>query len=316
MIDVATVRSPAGPIMPSRILVLGITIFWLAATAWFVTRDLLPHWSAGRAPPYSIDLSDEAVRQFVQWRIERDGVSIGTLTTLLRAIEGTDIYELSAECRELPLIESTIPVLGRLLISARHYDDRIRVSRDGELRSMATTLDLAVQLGGGAEIIVHAEISAEVNGGKLDRRFHLSAPGWGDFEPALEPTEPIRGNILNPLNPIHRLQGIRPGQRWRQSVIAPQEEIIRAALTKLPGAGPAVLAFGSAEPRALDATVRAAPEFLETDHGSVECLVIDYRGEWNGVEQSAQTWVRRDDGLVMRQQAMTAGRVLVLTREY
>jgi hypothetical protein len=302
--------------MPSRLLVLGIAIFWLLTTAWFVTRDLLPHWSANRAPPYSVDLSDEAVRQFVQWRIERDGVPIGTLTTLLRAVEASDIYELSAECRELPLIESTVPVLGRLVISARHYEDRIRVSRDGELRSMETKLDLAIQVGPEQEMIVHAELSAEVRGGKLNRQFHLSAPGWGDFEPALEPTEPIHGNILNPLNPIHRLQGIRPGQRWRQSVIAPQEEIIRAALAKLPGTGPAAAAFGSAEPRSLDAIVRITPEFLETDHGAIECLVIDYRGEWNGVEQSAQTWIRRDDGLVMRQQAMTAGRVLVLTREY
>ena len=192
-----------------------------------------------------------------------------------------------------------MPVIGKLLIAARYYEDRIRVSRDGELRSMQTTLDLRIQVSANHEMAVHTELSAEVRGGKLNRRFHLSAPGWGDFDPPLESGEPLHGNVLNPLNPIHRLQGIRPGQRWRQSLIAPQEEIIRAALTKLPGAGPAVVAFGAAEPRYLDAIVRRARSFskqiVARSNASSSTIAA------NGMESSSrlETWIRRDDGLVM-----------------
>ena len=53
--DPCNIRPSAfGPIMPSRVLVFGIAIFWLATTAWFVTRDLLPHWSAGHARPIAL----------------------------------------------------------------------------------------------------------------------------------------------------------------------------------------------------------------------------------------------------------------------
>ena len=102
----------------------------------------------------------------------------------------------------------------------------------------------------------------------------LAAPGLGEFAPPLEPTELSRGNVLNPLHPIHRISGVRPGQRWRQPLVDTQEEIIRAALAKMPGAESAAATLGHRGPRWLDAVVRSATEVLDSDHGPTECLVV------------------------------------------
>jgi hypothetical protein len=303
--------------MPSRFLALGIVTFWLATTAWFVARDLFPHWRSGQAPPYSIDLTDEAVRQVVpaRWRIERNGQLLGTLRTLLRANEADNTYELLAACPELELLDVTVPLVGRLHVVARNYEDRLGVTREGELRAMETKIDLVVRAGAGPVAVAKAELAAEVRGQRVERRFRISAPGLGEFAPALEPGEAIRGSVLNPLHPIHRLAGLQPGQHWRQPLVVPHEEIVRAALAKLPGAESAAAALGQNEPRWLDAAVRPTIELVDSDSGPVECLVIDYRGEWHGEEQTAHTWLRRDNGLVLRQEASSAGQSIVLIRE-
>jgi hypothetical protein len=304
--------------MPSRFLALGITVFWLATTMWFVTRDLLPHWRTGDPPPYSIDLTDEAVRQVVpiRWKIERDGQPVGSLRTILRANEADNTYEFSATCPELTLLDvASVPLIGPLQIVARNYEDRLWVSRDGELRAMQTKIDLTVRAGRGPVIAARAELAAEVYGRKLERRFRLAAPGLGEFAPVLEPAEATRGSMLNPLHPIHRILGVRPGQRWRQPLVAPHEEIIRAALAKLPGAESAAAALGERGPRWLDASVRAITEIVDSDRGPAECLVIDYSGEWHGEEFAAHTWLRQDNGLVLRQEVISGGQTIVLTRE-
>jgi hypothetical protein len=234
---------------------------------------------------------------------------------MLRANEADNTYEFSATCPELMVFDSDLPLAGRLQIIARNYDDRLWVTRDGELRAMKTTIDLAVRAGRGPLIVGRAELAADVRGERLERRFLLAAPGLGEFAPPLEPTELSRGNVLNPLHPIHRISGVRPGQRWRQPLVDTQEEIIRAALAKMPGAESAAATLGHRGPRWLDAVVRSATEVLDSDHGPTDCLVIDYHGEWRGEEFTAHTWLRQDNGLVLRQEAVSAGQSIAVIRE-
>jgi hypothetical protein len=304
-------------IMPSRFLAVAIVIFWLATTAWFAARDLWPHWRSDAPPSFSIELADEAVRQVVpiRWRIERNGEAIGTIQTQLRFLESDDSYEFSASSAGLSLAEIQLPIVGRIHATARKYEDRLRVTRDGELKGMETEIALSVRIGEQAELVAQALLGAEVEGNEMQRRFHVSAPGLGEFQPALEPTEPIRGNVLNPLHPVHRLTGIRPGQRWRQPLVTPHEDIVRAALARMPGAESAAAALRDTGPRWLDASVRTSSQGLESDRGVVECLVIDYRGDWRGDEFTAQTWIAASDGAVLRQEADFQGQKLVLIRE-
>lgn len=303
--------------MPSRFLAIGIVIFWLASTAWFAIRDLAPHWRSDGPPPLSIELADEAVRQVVpiRWKIERNGQPIGTLQTQLRFVENDDSYELSATCSSLTLAELALPIVGPIRVTARKYEDRLRVTRDGELKAMDTNITLTVRLGEQTELELQASLGAEVQRNEMRRHFRVSAPGLGEFQPDLEPTEPIRGSVLNPLHPVHRITGLRPGQRWRQPLVAPHEDIVRAALARMPGAESAAAALRESGPRWLDAAVRNSTQQLETDRGAVECLLIDYRGEVHGDEFTARTWVAAGDGAVLRQEAESQGQKMVLTRE-
>lgn len=303
--------------MPSRFVALTIVVFWLAVMGWFVVRDILPHWRTGIAPPFSIELADEAVRQVVpvRWSIVRNDVEVGQLRTTLRPLESGDEYELAAGCTELALVDASLPVIGSVKLTIRNYDDRLRVSRDGELRGMTTSLGLTARVGAGPTTTATAELGADVVRGKLERWFRFRSPALGEFAPALEPGELIRGSVLNPLHPLHRLSGIRPGQHWRQPLVSPHEDIVRAALARLPGAESTARMLEQKNVRWLDAHVRSAGEFLEWSGGETECLVIDYHGDWHGDDYRAQTWIRRADGLVLRQVAESPGQRLVLQRE-
>ena len=68
-------------------------------------------------------------------------------------------------------------------------------------------------------------------------------------------------------------------------------------------------------PSWLDAAVQSATEMIDWDRGEVECLVIEYHADWHGEEFTARTWVRQSDGIVLRQEAVFQGQILVLERE-
>ena len=71
--------------MPSRLFILVIVSFWLATTGWFVAREVAPRWRSGDAPPYAIELADEALKSPVpiKWRLVWNGRS-GRLPILWR----------------------------------------------------------------------------------------------------------------------------------------------------------------------------------------------------------------------------------------
>jgi hypothetical protein len=296
--------------MPSRTITLAIVAFWLITAGWFVARDVWPHVRPGQPPPYTIELADEAMRQVVpvRWTFSRNGKEVGTIRTSLRYHEEDDSFELTAQFPELSLAG-----VGPVELLAREYEDKVRVSRDGELRAMHTTLKLVMK-GFGPELTGRAEVVAEVRHGWLERRFRLEAPGLGTFAPELEPAEPPQGRVLNPTHPVHRITGLRPGQSWRQPVADPRADIIRVVIARLAGGDQAAPVPGAA-PEALAARVLSDPRPLKYEGVEHACLVIEYRGDFQGDEFTAHTWVRQSDGLVLLQEVAAHGETLVLQRE-
>ncbi len=294
--------------MPPRTVTLAIVAFWLATAGWFVARDVWPHIRRGEPPPYTIELADEALRHYVpvRWEFRRNGTKLGVIITTLGYREEDDTFELHADCREM-----TLANVGPIEIVARNYSDLVRVTREGELRAMQTDVTLAVT-GLGPEVTGDAHIAAEQRRGRLERRVRLEAPLMGKFEPDLEPGEPVRGSVLNPTHPVNTITGLRPGQRWRQPLTDPRTEIVRAALAQwLGGQAP----LPDAAPTVLEAWVNPEVQTLEWETVNHPCLVIEYRGEVQGEEFRARTWVRQPDGAVLRQEAETHGEKLVLQRE-
>jgi hypothetical protein len=288
--------------MPSRPVTLVIVACWLVTAGWFVSRDVLPRWRAGEPPPYTIELADEALRQVVptRWTFTINGAEVGTIRTALQYRESDDTFELSATCPAM-----TLAVVGPIEVVATDYDDGIRVTRDGELRAMHTAVRLAVR---GLGLQARFEMWAEVRNGRLERRAEFDAPGLGRSDLALDPTDVPRGSVLNPMHPVPRITGLRPGQEWRQPLTDPRSDIVRAVVARLAGSEAPNL---SGAPDVLQARVLTEPQPVDWNGESHVCLVVEYRGE----EHTARTWVRQSDGMVLRQEADAHGETLVLQRE-
>jgi hypothetical protein len=295
-------------VMPSRPVTLVIVAFWLFTAGWFVVRDIGPFGRTGDPPPYTIELSDEAMRTIVpdRWTCTLNGRKIGTVRTVLAYEPRDDTFEFRAKCPEIVFLEADLPLAGHVRVLVKDYDDRVRVTREGELRAMETSATLTVE-GIGPLLAAKVELAAEVRRGRLERRALLEARGIGRYAPTLKSTDPPRGTVLNPMHPVPKITGLRPGQTWRQPLTDPRTDILRAALAQLPVKVPLL----PEAPAALTALVLPEPRTLDWN-GSQLCFVIEYRGDEDYV---ARTWVRISDSAVLRQEAGAHGETVVLQRE-
>jgi hypothetical protein len=291
--------------MPSRTVTLAIVAFWLLTAGWFVSRELAPLWRADEAPPYTIDVADEAMPRVVapvKWECTLNDRPVGRVSTTLTYRAHDDTFELSATCPKLSL-----PV-GPVTILAENYDDRVRVTRDGELRAMQTAADLSVR-GVGPTLSGRFELAAEVRNGRLERQIRFKVPELGTYSPPLPPGDPPIGRVLNAMHPVPRVSGLRPGQTWRQPLADPRTDILRVVYEQ---AGLDKFVPLPRPPAALTATVLSEPQPLKRNTSTRRCLVIEYRGDDDYV---ARTWVAVADGDVLRQEAGWHGEMLVLQRE-
>ncbi len=294
-------------VMPSRPVTIAIVLFWLFTAGWFIVRDVGPFGRTGDPPPFTIELSDEAQPTPVpiHWTCTLNSRSIGKIRTTLAYEPKDDTFELRAKSAEISFLELDLPLDKHVGVLVKDYDDRVRVNRDGELRGMRTAATLMIK-GIGPELAGTVELSAQVRNGRLEQSLVLKAPGVGRYAPELESIDPPRGNMLNPMHPVPRVTGLRPGQTWRQPVFDPRYDILRAAVAQLPVKVPL-----PEPPAALAARVLSEPQVVEWN-GRHPCLVIEYRGDDDYV---AHTWVRVSDGAVLRQEAGTQGEIMVLQRE-
>ena len=285
--------------MPSRFLILVIVSFWLATTVWFVTREVAPRWRGGDAPPYVIELADEALKNVtpIRWRLTWNGRDMGQIRTTLHYREADDLFELNADSDRLE-------VIGALKISARKLHNTLKVNHDGELRGVYTEVEMETPIG-----LFRVEVTADVKGGRIVRTCKLESP-FVRIEPKLEPVAFRRGSVLNPLHPINRVNGLKPGQRWRIPLVDPFGDALKATAAELSGVK---LSEQNSETgtQFLNAEVLTQPQDLEWDQAVHQCLVIEYTGE----DYKGRTWVRAADGLVLRQEAEAHGEKLVLQRE-
>jgi hypothetical protein len=279
--------------MPSRFLILVIVTFWLATTGWFVAREVVPRWRSGDAPPYVIELADEALKNPapIKWRLVRNGKEIGLVRTSMQYRDADNLFELKAESERIDLGH-----IGPIEVSAQKLKNTLRVNHDGELRGLQTHVELE-SLGA----VVSVDITAEVKGDRIVRSCVIESPA-GPLKPALEPVAYRRGSVLNSMHPVNRLTGLRPGQRWRVPLFDPLSDALRSAVPN-----------GSPEPAVqfLNAEVLPQTQLVEWDGAPQICLVIEYSGD----EFFGRTWVRVSDGLVIRQEAKAHQEELVLRRE-
>lgn len=282
--------------MPSRFTMVVIVAFWLAVGSWWVKRELVPWLDPGEPPPFTIDLADEVRTQGVtgEWTIYRDDVRLGSGRTMILYREATDSFVLDSN---FGFTKGLPPGMTHLRLHSRYGIDR-----SGQLRSVHAHLNGRFQLAGPEEETFEAHLGGQIENEQLQPR------GWvavGDRRIELRSAPvavPAQRGLLNPLHPVNRVLGLRPGQRWLQPELDP-------FATVLPSLVPGML---PPAPEWLRAGVLAQPQPLEWDGQTVPCLVIHYQG---GEGTVADCWVRQEDGLLLRQEVASGpGGHLVLIR--
>ena len=271
--------------MPSRPLILAILAFWLATTTWLIYREILPGLESSEPPPYTIDLADEVSAQSISWRAIQDSKDIGTVLTQVRR-QPDHTFALEADFKA-----NQLSVLG---VAIKNLRSRYTVTRGGDLRELSILLKFDVR--GQA---IDLGVAGKVEHGVFSPA--LTVEGVDTRQVPLPKLNPVpvagHGNVLNPLHPLNRLKGLRAGQHWVQPVVDPLMMSVSSLL-----APPAL--------RQLNADVDSSTLFW--NDAEVLCWRIDYRERPDKV--AARTWVRREDGLVLQQEASHAGRELILQR--
>lgn len=295
--------------MPSRLFVIAILVFWGVTTVWFYNRDLRLLVLRGEAPQFTIDLEDEATAQAesdeggINWKVFQNGQEKGYALTFVRYRDQDDTFEVGGQYK--------FWLQGRSgggepqLVIASSY----RVTREGDLRGIEAHGTMLVPLGP-QFLEISGDVRGKVFGGRFTSHAWIRTP-WGKFDQELEPVDiTTRGSVLNPMQPLNRLTGLRKKQRWHQPLIDPLADALRgsAARLNLPGSN----VVGPTPVRFVEARVLPRTEFLEWGAGpeSIPCLVIEYNGE----DIEGQTWVRESDGMVYQQEITQRGEHLKLVR--
>jgi hypothetical protein len=292
-------------VMPSRRAVALILTFWLATSAYVAYRDLWPVLFASGPPPVAIDLADEAAQTVpVRWQIYRGDQKIGRLVTQIRYVETDDTFRFTNEYKQLRLEVSGVAFVVPELTTV------VRVTRGGDLREQSAEGKLEVYFGDTKVGDATAKVAGTVVNGQLRATCEVKAPfPFGNVSKELDPVPVPVGQPLNPLMPVNRLTGVKPGRRWVVHESDPLAAAINTLVREKLGEYGFKLPEEKREP--LIGAVLSDPQNLDWHGQSVACRVIEYRRE----EVEARTWVRVADGKVLRQEAYKKGERLTIVRD-
>lgn len=295
--------------MPSRPVTALIILFWAGTVGWFGYRELWPILFPSDAPPFSIELADEVTSEVgsqirgpdVLWGIYRNDKRIGRAETRLRYFREDNTFEMETRLVEVKLLP---------FVELPEMKNAYRLTRSGKL--LAIRMDGRMQIFG---LEGKASFSGEVHDGKLERRGLIDLRPFGDkAEVKLDPVDAPTGSVLNPMHPVPRIKGLRPGRQWRMPILNPLADAIEPAVKALAekhGFKDLPQIKLPSGPKFVDAEVLDETTKIKLDDKEYECRIIEYRGE----ERPARTYVRISDGAVMRQEAYALGERITLRRE-
>jgi len=301
--------------MPPRWVVVVIVGSWVAVTAQLVRQHVLPTFVPSDAPPFLVELADEAVTPtIVRWEVYRNHKLIGTLKSWTSYRPRDDTFALHTEAKDLELAALKLWRLD-LKVTAPRLAFCTVITRQGELKQFHSEGTLSV-----LDTTFSFTLTGEQQGERFTRHVALDSP-FGQTNQTLDPIPPYRGNVLNPLQPHHKLLGLTPGRRWQLPQMDPAGDLVRETVKALLAknaeaeqqADTLGKLFDSLGPKTLIAEVLADPVTPDWLLPPTACWVIEYREP--GGEPIARTWVRVQDGIVLKQEASRRGESLVLIRE-
>jgi hypothetical protein len=300
--------------MPSRPAVAAILVLWLATLTLAFYRDVWPLLFASGPPPIAVDLEDEArssgAAKGIGWQLMRGDQRVGRLSTKMEYVDADDTFRFITHYSDIRLDFAALDILVRIQVP--RLTTTTRVTRSGDLReqTMDGRIELLTSSKAGALIpVVEAEAKVEgrVVDGRLVGHCDLKSP-LGNISRDLDPVPVPSGHALNPLQPVSRLTGVRPGRRWVVQEVNPLDEALAALFKEKLGELARSLPEPKREP--LIAEVHSSPGTTRWNDAEVSCWVIEYRRG----DARARTWVRVSDGKVLRQEASLMGERLTIER--
>jgi hypothetical protein len=276
--------------MPPRWVCVAIVVFWLGSNGWLLWQDVWPRLQPGQPPPYTIDLVEEVQLEKppqTAWTVtvvskggEKDRETYRAYTWIERE-PGGDLYVLHFRISPILLAppEGGKPRTRGLIES---MTSRCRVTPAGDLRG----LEAEVVVSG-----VKASFRGEVRGDRFFGRYDVGGLLGGNLEPV-----PVarNGAVFLPFHPVKRIRGLHPGQTWRE-----------------PSVGLPAIGLGGGSVRVVEARVLPTLEMLPYKGKDTPCLVIEHADE----DQTTRTWVERDGGLVLKQEAVVGAERWILQRD-
>jgi hypothetical protein len=294
--------------MPSRRAVALILAFWLATTGYVAYRDLWPLYFASGPPSVGIDLADEAAQNVpVRWAVKWNGKEAGRLKTQMSYVPADDTFWFTTQYRGERGKDLRMELPG-VTVSVPEFKAAVRVTRGGNLREQTFEGKLSVEAAD-LTATLGAKLAGQVVDGKLVAKFEGGYDVGGRTQKSIarefDPVPVPAGQPLNPLQPVNRLVGVRPGREWVVHESNPLNDAILALAREL-GLPPQK----PQEP--LVGRVQSETSDLDWNGERVACWVIDYRREG---ELQVRTWVRESDGKVLKQEAYSKGETLSIERD-
>lgn len=271
--------------MPSRPIVLGIFLFWLATIGWMFQRELWPRFSAGEPPPFHIDLADEVGGRVILWEVYQGNERIGLAQSKIKR-NADRTFELRNDI--------SFNKLEIQLVQFKRISSVSRITAKSALISCQVTVKLEMQ-----QLHYEIDIFGDVSEDTLRPKLIVRGP-LADKLPsfALSPVDVSKkSGLMNVMQPENKIPGLFEGRSWVVPTINPL-----AASASLLGQG--------MEMKKKVAIVHTAE--LHWSGESVACWRID-TGE-PGLPPDSQVWVRRSDDLVLQQATSFQGKELVMIR--
>lgn len=272
--------------MPSWWRVLLIVAFWATSMGFMAVRELLPRYRAGEPPPFTIDLIDEVGANIVEWHLLHDGRRIGLCFSHIRRLSDRN-FELGTVYKfdEFPFLSASMPLIGKVTVT--RFTINYEVTLAGRLRR--------VFLQAKATPGIDGELVGTVEEGRLRSKGAVRLDDKEIFSGELpEVAIPGEGGIVNSMHLQNRIPGLWVGRTW----IVPLIDSLSA------------IAPVNTSISRLHAEVFA--DTVEWFGKSVDCFRIDH-SESEG-KSVGRVWVRKSDGLVIKQDARHAGREIVVIR--
>lgn len=286
-----------------------ILLFWASTLGYVGYLDIWPRLTRDSAPMAWIDLSDEASQSVpVRWGLYRGDSRSGTVTTQMVYDANRDHFHFVSKYRDFQVEVQPI----RCLVPEMEL--KTTLNRAGQIHSQTMNGSLVAKFLGQEMGRGSARIECTVQNGVLVGNCHLESDFFDAIDQPLEPIPVPDGHVLNPLQPVNRLRGLRPGLRWVLYESDPLGDAIANATKQvLAKKGISSLLFTPKvqDRQSMIATVSDEPEKLQLKRGEFLCWTIEVRGE-RGI---TTIWVRESDGVVMQQTARASGETIRLERE-